>query len=764
MHKKMARKFTVLFSTAKIPAGGVKDSRKPSPILISSFTIFVLLFLAFLIAWRSKNTELYTVSLSDCTSDILQFDGSSWMTAGEGNEFTDPITLLSSSTFDLDAGSYTIVVDYDSDKELNCLLSSSSSGVFLHANSFRMSRNKNRVSYDFYTTRHISDAALQINNYYSGACSLSQIQIYRNTHNLRLLFFSVLLFSAGLQFFLYSNFFAKYKKCILLLFSISLIATLPYFSPGVHWGHDLPFHLLRIEGIAEGLKVGQFPVRMNTVFHDGYGYPVSVFYGDLFLYIPAILRIIGFSIATTFKLFVWLINLGTTCSAYYLGKKVFTDEKLALVTSAVYTLSSYRLLDLYVRNAVGEYTALLFLPLIAVAVWEIYTKEGDNSGNKKNIFLLAGGMLGLLYSHLLTLEMTTFVLLVFALTQWKKTFRKERFLVLLQAIGWFLFAGLAFLAPFLDYYLHTPLDLARESATYIQSLGAYLNVYFSVFMGIYSNSPLQTSPGLVLMTGLFVAIFFLLTGRGNKQVKGWTIFSCLLLLLASNLFPWNQLTAASAIGETLAAIQFPWRYVGLSLIPLTLLLGTILRLGIEKGYWSSKLLYVTGFAATFGACIFISFFTAGASRNQYLDTAELTKYFGEAGLNGSQFLLNDTDISALDSGTAVENGTASILEEHGTDLILNADIDENGTIEIPRFHYANYIAVNEDGIQYSLETGTNNKIKILMPESYQGFIYVSYQVPIFWRAAEIISLCTLLTAVVQIKNYNKKIHRKGKKA
>ena len=36
---------------------------------------------------------------------------------------------------------------------------------------------------------------------------------------------------------------------------------------------------------------GQFPVRMHFSSLDGAGYPVSIFYGDILLYIPAVMTV-----------------------------------------------------------------------------------------------------------------------------------------------------------------------------------------------------------------------------------------------------------------------------------------------------------------------------------------------------------------------------------------------------------------------------------------------------------------------------------------
>ena len=87
-----------------------------------------------------------------------------------------------------------------------------------------------------------------------------------------------LLFAALDSCLAFSEVLLFHKETILVLSGIFLVSCLPLFLPGFHKGHDTVFHLLRIDGIAQELHNGQFPVRMPSVWIDGYGFPVSIFY------------------------------------------------------------------------------------------------------------------------------------------------------------------------------------------------------------------------------------------------------------------------------------------------------------------------------------------------------------------------------------------------------------------------------------------------------------------------------------------------------
>lgn len=58
----------------------------------------------------------------------------------------------------------------------------------------------------------------------------------------------------------------------MILVCAAAFACMPLLWRGVYDGHDLLFHLNRIEGIASGLRNGQFPVRIHSSTLLGYGY------------------------------------------------------------------------------------------------------------------------------------------------------------------------------------------------------------------------------------------------------------------------------------------------------------------------------------------------------------------------------------------------------------------------------------------------------------------------------------------------------------
>lgn len=161
----------------------------------------------------------------------------------------------------------------------------------------------------------------------------------------------------------------------LLLLSGVLLASLPYCREFLFAGHDLNFHTYRILNLAQSMADGQFPVRLFTRGFNGYGIATPQFYCDLFLYLPALLYIFFVPLQRCFQIYVILVNTATAASAQYSFARISGSKKAAAVAAFCYTLASYRLTNILVRAAVGEYTAMVFLPLVVLGAWAITVQE-----------------------------------------------------------------------------------------------------------------------------------------------------------------------------------------------------------------------------------------------------------------------------------------------------------------------------------------------------------------------------------------------------
>ena len=63
-----------------------------------------------------------------------------------------------------------------------------------------------------------------------------------------------------------------------------------------------------------------------------------------------------------------MINAGTAVITYLCMNGISKNRKIALLTCFAYCTASYRMVNIYVRAAVGEYSAMMFMPVVAYAV------------------------------------------------------------------------------------------------------------------------------------------------------------------------------------------------------------------------------------------------------------------------------------------------------------------------------------------------------------------------------------------------------------
>lgn len=250
------------------------------------------------------------------------------------------------------------------------------------------------------------------------------------------------------------------------LIALVIFSSLPLFSYYLLNGHDLQFHLQRIEGLSQAIETGRLPDRVSAYWCNGYGYAVGTFYGELLLTFPALLRIFGFTVQNAYKMYVLAINLVTCALSWYSFRKVLRTRRAAMLATAVYMLAPIRLTNIYVRGAVGEYTSMAFMPLILYGVYRLYTYE--NKCGRQGLLsvfreylsmswpILVGYSLVIESHSLSTLLIAVFVVIA-GLFMWKKTFRPQYLKRILFCAVMLFGINLCYLLPMLDGF-RTPFE------------------------------------------------------------------------------------------------------------------------------------------------------------------------------------------------------------------------------------------------------------------------------------------------------------------
>ena len=373
-----------------------------------------------------------------------------------------------------------------------------------------------------------------------------------------------------------------------LLISVPVIlATLPCISYYVIEGFDLNFHLMRIEGIAEAIKNGCFPVRIQTNWLNGYGYPVSIFYGDMLLYFPAILRVMGMSLQEAYKWFLFSINVLTALTMYFAAKGITDSRKMGIIASYLYLLLPYRLSCIYTRSGVGEYSAMAFFPLIIWGIYRIYT-EDIKKREWKSLWLISTiGFTGVIESHLLSTVLAGIFTVLCCMILYKKTFQKERIVELIKVVLTTIMVNATYLIPLLDYMQKEyKVSNSAQNAS-IQTQGAFFAQIFSllpvgdgVSLSVVENlsnpNEITVSLGLVAWIGIGLFLVYILFDLRKRvldlgdHIERNTVYllfamSMIAILVSTIVFPWD--TFGEKLGSfksIFTSIQFPWRYLSVA--------------------------------------------------------------------------------------------------------------------------------------------------------------------------------------------------------
>ncbi len=327
--------------------------------------------------------------------------------------------------------------------------------------------------------------------------------------------------------------------CVLLLFLATL--TLVVTGGNVE-ADDLYFHSARIEGVANAMRAGQFPIKYYSDWYYGGGYFSSIFYGDFFLIFPAILRIIGFSLKSSFWIYCYVVYFSLFISMYFLANKYLKNKSLAVVSATVFVLSQYMFVDVFRRSALGECVAIIFFIIMLIGVFNMLHEDYSKP------WLYSVAFLGMLLSHMTTLIVATITLVLIVLCNSKKLFKDKKFWCKsLLAVGAFVLVGLYSLCSFVEMYFSDVYEISIPWA--IPS-----NATQDAFEMLGFTSPYGV--GIIIIVVFALRFFVKKTTENTNEVKmldKFLTFSVVMILFVSPFFPWKYLDKICSF------LQFPFR-------------------------------------------------------------------------------------------------------------------------------------------------------------------------------------------------------------
>lgn len=725
--------------------------------------VIVLLCISVFLLLQYRSSTIIETPLADWSSGYVIYAGDGWYINEQyfedAGSISPPIEFMFGPDTELPRGTYTVEIQYVAEEDQTVRIGNSD---FIQSADAILSKNKTSIDYHITATEDIENFNISFSYNGQGLLGIQAVSINKNTVGIRktlvCAFLLMAMFDGLLLLSTRSN---NEKRTFWILFGIIMLSSLPVMRNAIRcdFNEDMMFHLVRIEGISQEIQNGNIPVRISSFWMDGYGYPVSVYYGDILLYIPAILRLIGFSITTSYISYIFFINAGTTVLSYICFGIILGGGKqknnITLLACLAYVTATYRLTNIYARGAVGEYSAMMFFPIVALAAFLIYTTDHSNwKLYRRNALILAVGMTGLIETHVLSVEMAVVALGLVVFIFWKKTFRQNTLKVYILAVIETVFLNIGFIVPFLDYFINVSVKTNYIDPLVNYSLtGVSLANLFSFFPNTSGTVIMMFTPGMALMAGLIIAVCYIYHNRKqtDKQIGFYALFSMIMLFIASTFFPWKHLVKNYGFMKILAQVQFPWRYIGIADVFLSLLLGRLMTVYAKKNKAD-----IHRFIWLFsGICIInMLYFTSSlmnANSVRFYDAAELNT----SSVIGGEYMLAEDGRQAeekryitgkIESDNIQET---SILWRKGTEMHLYCKTaDTEGSIEVPIFNYKGYHVYDENGREFDIYNGQNFVIGFKVPANFDGEITVQFIEPWYWRAAEVISLTSMLILIV----------------
>lgn len=545
-----------------------------------------------------------------------------------------------------------------------------------------------------------------------------------------------------------------------IILGVALLATSPMMQTYLYNGDDLCYHLARLEGLKDGILDGQIPVNILPDGLKNHGY-LNAMYPYLFLYVGAFLRICRVSLALSYKVLIFLANLGAAVSAYVAVKSMVQSRRSVILAVVLYTLMPYRFTNIFSRGDLGEILALAFWPLVIAGLYHVIL------GDRRKWYFLVIGFSGALQSHILSAAFVAVICVVTALVYVGRIIRDKRYVEIGKAAGLSMLLNMWYLVPFMIYYYME--DICKDSLRWssyfeqsinlsnlTQSLSLYNKQYFSL--------------GLALLGCLGIGVVYLLCEHRNEKadLDGYLLYllvmGCILAFMTTGYFPNRTLLDNSLFENIATMIQFPWRFLG----PACACMMFVGVIGLSRSDILKPFRNII-FALLIGLNLLVIVSVPTDNNHMPYDNPEAVASKGHESKLVANIGLFYPHEWRLD-GASDERLTSSVItsdmnnitiydyQKKGTKAVISySATTDRGYIELPMLSYLGYRAYDENGQKVEIRRGDAARIRLAVTgDGIEHHIHVRYgPVPAF-VIANVISALTIAGCIWYLYRYRRK--------
>lgn len=526
----------------------------------------------------------------------------------------------------------------------------------------------------------------------------------------------------------------------ILIISVGLLASRTLIQGGYFPMHD-DLQMMRQLELEKCFKDWQIPCRWVPDMGYGFGYPLFNFYPPLPYLVGEVLRIVGFAFTATAKT-LFLLSLVLSGVSMYILAREFWGRLGGILSAIFYVWAPYHAVDVYVRGAMNESWALVFLPLILWASYKLISNgrvlprvslpASARSAARVSVTLsrvspalnwivvLTLSWTALLLSHnvIMLIFAPVFVLWVLLWLWQEKSWRKI-FPLGFSGI-WALGLAAFFTLPVvLEQKLVQVETLKQGYYEYIAHFATVKQLFTSQFWG-YGPSVWGTTDGMAFPIGqihwilaLVIGALGLLGWLGRRKINSYLLLTLYFMLIVGFAAAFMSHSRSTFIWQAfpfLAIVQFPWRFLTIVILAFSFLLGAIaVFLGGGKK-WAGFLVILLGAGVIIWNFNYFRVERIGPVTDQEKFSGEAWRLQQTAGIY--DYLPKTTKIapqSARKEAVEIASGSGTIKEvKQGTNWIkFKIEVTSSeSTVRINIFQFPNW-KVFIDGKQTQITTNND---------------------------------------------------------
>ena len=531
-----------------------------------------------------------------------------------------------------------------------------------------------------------------------------------------------------------------------LLILMTVVITIKRGLPMV-W--DTRFHIGRIYDIREAFLAHRIPTWVNFSSYHGMGQAINGMYPDITLW-PFILITNGLSFVNQIIAIKVVILLATFIVTYIsLVKHNFIKEN-SFYVAILYVFTGYSLYQFLYELQPGAIAIYIFtFPLVFSIEEVLYTQEL----NKKLIVKLSLLFGIILYSHLLS----AVVIACLIISMWLLRVALEKKLNYFSILNLFLASILTFFYSMPILYRLYVISQSKIAPPYGKGLVDSESLNY-----IFNDPQIYARVSLSFVALLLFIISLHYFGK-NSKITRYLIGEMVIILLCSNLIPWNILGKLPLINM----FQFtPWRFgIYLSALPMLAFLYTHIKnknmilfvlslislAAVPEALSQNNSIFKTS------QCTFINSKALKADNSNQNFGSIIRDYLPAKTIGNSingdvpNFAKRRSFYPKIE-GPQQESNVKKVISDYGSISLYNQKSVEKGVYTIPVYYYSSLkYRIYVNGKKISKISGDHHgfmKIKFNNLLQRNSKIVVIYNNPKFYNALLVASLAIYLFVII----------------